>query len=311
MRILPLLLAIVALQAPPPGTDVFLATLATSGGSLTLGAPVNISDHAGYDNQPAFTPDGAAILFTSDRSRIVTAPVEGAPPATPRTDIYRYDIAAKRVTQVTDTMEAEYSPTITPDGRGISAIRVEADGTQRLWRFLLEGKNPALVLPDVKPVGYHAWIDAHRLALFVLGGRGLPATLQLADTATGKAVVIATDIGRSLQRMPSGAISFVQREAGKDGAPPSVTIKQFDADAIGDARVSILTSAVAGSTQPDLAWLPDGSVLMAHGGKLHQWRRGAASWRVVADLDAAGLRSVSRLAVSPGGDRIAIVAEAR
>ena len=40
------------------------------------------------------------------------------------------------------------------------------------------------MLADVKPVGYHAWADDHTLALFVLGQ---PATLQLADTRTGKA----------------------------------------------------------------------------------------------------------------------------
>ena len=47
-------------------------------------------------------------------------------------DIYRYDIASQAISQVTNTPEAEYSPTVTPDGRHISVIRVESDGTQRL-----------------------------------------------------------------------------------------------------------------------------------------------------------------------------------
>jgi hypothetical protein len=66
---------------------------------------------------------------------------------------------------------------------------------------------------NVKPVGYHAWADDHTLALFVLGQ---PATLQIADTRTGTARVIARDIGRSIQRIPGStpvsSISFVQRE---------------------------------------------------------------------------------------------------
>ena len=43
--------------------------------------------------------------------------------------------------RVTNTPESEYSPTVTPDGAHISVIRVEADGTQRLWRFTLDGRD--------------------------------------------------------------------------------------------------------------------------------------------------------------------------
>src|SRR5205085_2981521 len=119
-----------------------------------------------------------------------------------QTDIYRYDIASAATARVTDTPEGEYSPTVTPDGAHFSVIRVEAGGTQRLWRFTLDGRNPELVLEDVKPVGYHAWIDDHTLALFVLGQ---PATLQLADTRSGKASEVARGILRSIQRIPRGA----------------------------------------------------------------------------------------------------------
>src|SRR5258705_12870036 len=157
--------------APPPDTEIYLAPLSMSGGRLTVGLPVNITSSPGYDNQPSFAPDGRSVLFTSLRG--------GA-----QTDIYRYDIAAGRVERVTNTPESEYSPTESPDGAHISVIRVEADGAQRLWRFTMDGTQPELVLADVKPVGYHAWGDDHTLALFVLGR---PATLQIADTRTGKA----------------------------------------------------------------------------------------------------------------------------
>jgi hypothetical protein len=47
---------------------------------------------------------------------------------------------------------------------------------------------------------------------------------------------------------------------------------------------------------------------MAHDGTLHAWKDGESGWQVVADLGVLGLRNVTRLAVSPGGDRLAIVA---
>ncbi len=202
---------------------------------------------------------------------------------------------------MTDTPECEYSPTVTPDG-ALSVIRVEADGTQRLWRFTAEGKNPSLVLTDIKPVGYHAWLDQTTLALFVLGQ---PATLQLANTATGKGEIVASNIGQSILRMPGGGASFVQ-QAGT-GAERTLTVTQLTVEN-GKPVTKVLTTAVPGATQAHLAWTPDGTLLMAHDGGLHAWRAGAASWNRVADLSALGLRNVTRLAVSPKGDRIAIVA---
>ncbi len=69
--------------------------------------------------------------------------------------------------------ESEYSATPLPDGSGLSVIRVEADSTQRLWRFDMDGANGSVVLEDVAPVGYHAWADQRTLVMFVLGERRL------------------------------------------------------------------------------------------------------------------------------------------
>ena len=277
----------------PPDTEIFLAPLSKQGAKLQIGVPANMSNNPGYDNQPSFTPDGKAVLFTSVRG------------GGTQTDIYRFDIPSRQIARVTSTPESEYSPTVTPDGRHISVVRVEADSTQRLWRFTLDGGAPELVLTDIKPVGYHAWADARTLALYVLGS---PATLQLADTQTGKAEVIAKGIGRSLQRIPGGnTVSFVVREpAAQPGGAPTLTIRELDPKT---RQTSVLVRAVAGTTEADCAWTPDGMLLMAHGGTLYGWRREDAEWTRVADLDALGLHGVTRLAVGPKGDRIAFVTQ--
>jgi len=287
-----------ALQGAPPATEVFLASFAMTGGKAALGAPVNISNNPGYDNQPSFTPDGRSVLFTSVRGDRKPDPAHSAATGS---DIYRYDIASRQLSQVTATPESEYSPTPTPDGRHISVIRVEADGTQRLWRFGADGTRPELVLTDVKPVGYHAWADAGAVALFVLGR---PATLQLAAVSDGKADTIANDIGRSISRMPGGGVSYVQREM-SDGRT-SLVVMQLDPKT---RRTTALVPVKEGPRDPDLAWAPDGTLLMAHDGKLHSWRRGTGDFEVAADLEALGLKGVTRLAVSPGGEHIALVAQ--
>ena len=198
---------------------------------------------------------------------------------------------------------------MTPDGAHISVIRVEADGTQRLWRFTIQGQSPELVLADIKPVGYHAWIDADRVALFVLGQ---PATLQLADRTSGRADVKARNIGRSIQRMPDGGVSFVVREApaaGPDGqkSPPRLSVRRLDTKT-GETRP--LVDVPAGATDADVAWTPDGTLLLAFQGQLLGWRSGDKGFEALADLEAIGLTGVTRLAVSPRGDRIAIVSQA-
>ena len=283
-----------AAQAPPD-TEVYLARLTVSGDRITVGAPTNISNSPGYDNQPSFSPDGASLYFTSARG-------ERPAGAAAQMDIYRYVLASKLTEAVTRTPESEYSATVTPDGERISVIRVEGDGTQRLWSFTTAGNDPKLVLTDIKPVGYHAWLDANTLVLFVLGQ---PATLQVADVRTGIARVAARDIGRSLQRMPGGGVSYVQR--GADAGARTMTISSLQMEN-GKPVTATITSVAPAASDEYVVWTPDGVLLMAAGGKLYSWRPGR-EWTPIADLASLNLTGVSRLAISPKGDWLALVAQ--
>ena len=284
-----------AAQAPPD-TEIYLAPLKMANGTIEVGPAANISNSRGYDNQPFFTPDGNGLLFTSMRG------------SGTQTDIYRYDLTSKRIAQVTATSESEYSPTVTPSN-ALSVIRVELDGngTQRLWQFTQAGTDPKLIFENIKPVGYHAWANDHMLALFVLGQ---PATLQLADTRDGTARVVASDIGRSIQRIPGTGdtreISFVQRE--RTGESMKLVIKKLN---VTTGEISVLTPAVEGATEADTAWTPDGTLLMVHGDTLYAWRFGQSGWTTVAELKRLSLSGITRLAVSPKGDSLALVGAPR
>ncbi len=283
------LVLVLQAAAPPPATDIYLASLRVADGRVQVGTPVNVTARPGYDNQPFFLPDGRAFLYTSIREDS-------------QADIYRYDLERATSVRLTATRESEYSPTPLPDGRGFSTVRVEADSTQRLWAFDADGTQPRLVLDSIKPVGYHAWGDAHTLVLFVLGS---PPTLQIADARTpGRpGEVVARDIGRSLQRVPGReAVAFLQRDS-----VAGAWIKEVD------VRTRVVTPLVRALEGADFfTWTPGRIVLMARGTKLYQWnpRRGG-DWEEAADFAAAGLTNVSRLAVSPKGDHLAIVAVPR
>jgi len=279
---------LVALQAGPPATDIYVADLRVDHRRVTVDRPVNVTARPGYDNQPCFLPSGHAFLYTAIHE-------DG------QADIYRYDLDRKTTARVTSTRESEYSPTPLPKGMGFSVVRVEADSTQRLWAFDPDGTHARLVLDSIKPVGYHAWggADDHTLVLFVLG---TPSTLQIADARSpGKpGEVVARDIGRSLQRIPGrAAVSFVQHDSAAGNWLEEVDIRTH--------QVTKLVKTPAGADF--FVWTPDGLVLTARGTTLYQWdpQRGTG-WDTVADFTAAGLSNISRLAVSPRGDRLAIVA---
>jgi hypothetical protein len=154
------------------------------------------------------------------------------------------------------------------------------------------------VLKDVEPVGYHAWVDSRKLALFVLGE---PSTLRIADAGTGKAEIAGERIGRSLHRIPgTRLVSFVHRDDSGE-----FWIRQIDVDS---KRIEPLVKAVEGNAERDMAWTPDGrTILMSGGTKVFSWTRGDAGWAEVFDGAPHGLGAASRLAVSPNPDAVAIV----
>jgi WD40 repeat protein len=281
------LLFLLAGGAPPlaaqaPGTDIYVATLSRSDGTLRVGKPSNLTARPGYDNQPSFSPDGRAIYYTSAR--------EG------QTDIYRYDLIAGKSLQVTATPESEYSPTVMPDGLHLSVIRVERDSTQRLWSFALDGSAPRLVLDSIKPVGYHVWLNRDTVFVFVLG---TPATLRRAELAEGSAVVLARDIGRTLLLLPGRrGISYVQRDSGGGW------IRTLDPTSGAGENLARLPEGTE-----FYAWTPAGELLSTRGNQLVRWNSGTRAWETVAQFSEPGLQKITRLAVSPQGDRIALVGE--
>jgi len=281
---LALLLAAVPAAAQMPSTDVWIAELAREGGSWTVAAARNLTARDGYDNQPSFSPDGKLLYYTSARGE--------------QTDVWAIDLASGVARARFESPESEYSPTVTPGGDALSVVRVEADGTQRLWRLPLDGSAASPIAPAVTGVGYHAWLDASRIAVFLLGE---PITLAIVDLGDGSSRKIADEPGRALHRIPGrDRLSWV----GRDGE--GFALFAWDPASGESTRLG----PAPASEQRDCAWTPDGAALAAVGSKLYRMSPGAdAVWIEVADLAPFGAGAISRLAVSPAGDRIAFVAD--
>lgn len=164
----------------PPGSEVFVAQLKNNHVEHVF----NISNRIGYDNQPFFSEQGVyfTAAFESNKKW--------------QTEIMFFDFAESQTKRLTFTPVSEYSPTLMPNGKTLSAVVVEPDGAQKLWQYPLADMSKAQRLfNDLAPVGYHAWGKPGELISFILGQ---PHSLYLYSIAKQQKQLLAKDIGRTL-----------------------------------------------------------------------------------------------------------------
>jgi hypothetical protein len=149
------------------------------------------------------------------------------------------------------------------------------------------------VLDSLKPVGYHVWLNADTVFVFVLDSGDAAA-----PGCGGSAEILARDVRRTLLVPRRRAVSYVQN------------------DSLGRWVRSLEPTSGAGENVAPLpdgtefyAWTPQGELLSTRGNELVRWSKESTQWETVARFSEPGLRKITRLAVSPAGDRIALVGE--
>lgn len=266
-----------------PDTEVYLFDLTYNNGTYTIANPVNISDNPGYDSQPSFTPGGRGILFSSTRNG--------------QTDAVLYSITAKTKTWLSDSPGGEYSPTVMPNGTHFSTIILKPDGEQLLWKYPLDGSGVAeVIVPDLV-IGYHTWLDQNTIFSFVLGE---PATLQKNDLSAGTNTVLVSNPGRSLHKIPgTNTISYVDKSDENNWV-----IKSYYP---ANNSTTTITNTIPGSE--DMAWSQEGFMFMGSGSTLYIYNPESdeTGWESIADLSSWNLDGISRIAISPRSNKIAIV----
>lgn len=271
---------ITASAQAPPGTEIYLFDLMLKKKNVSLSNPQNITNRPGYDNQPFFHPDKPLIYFSS-------ADEEG------RTDIKVYDYQKKTTTQFTATQNREYSPTVTPDKKFISCIIQTDSGQQNLGKYPIDGGNPELIITNLT-VGYHAWVDADNLVLFVLGE---PNTLRWYSVQDKKDFIVGEKIGRSLHKIPgTHSISYV------DKSQPEWMIHSLAGK---DVPSEMIFQTV--NQKEDLAWAPEYKMFMSDGEQIMFWQPGLYEWVPVELPSEISLKGITRLAINSKGNKLAVV----
>lgn len=243
----------------------------------------------GYNNQPTFVSNDEIYLT-----------VQMADDTT-QTDIYSLNIKTKTKTRITATIDSEYSPKIIPgndDQPKFSCVRVEKDGqqTQRLWEFPMDrSDNGQPAFKKFKGVGYYAWLNSKKAAVFITGD---PHRLAIADKRRDNLTNITANVGRSLQRMPNGSLAFIHKLSEK-----SWLLKNLNADS---RRSDLITAAPKG--KEDFIILGNGTILLGNGSKLFKFdRKKDNAWVEIADFKYYGINDITRMAFRNG--KLAIVSK--
>ena len=270
------------LLAQAPGTEVILFDLETIGTGFKISNPINISLNKGYDNQPYFLPDDSGLLYSS-------AVEDG------NTEIILYKLDNKEKKQLTRTPGSEYSPTVTPDGKHFTSILLEKDGTQLLWKYNIETGTAEIAVEGLK-IGYHCWFNSETIVSFVLGDT---ATMQVSNLSNGKNKIVAKNIRRSLHKIPmQEKTSYIQQEA--NGLWMIKWLNPSTGES-GDIVQSLNSSQ-------DMAWSPTGDIIMGQENKLFFYKpESSNSWIEFADLEEDGYHGITRIAISPKANKVAVV----
>jgi Tol biopolymer transport system component len=263
-------------------SEIVLFDMQSNRGVITLANGKNITNHKGYDNQPSFHATEPIIYYASFNEDN-------------RSDIKQFDFKANETKSVTTTLEREYSPMLTPDGKFISCIIQRDNKAQDLGKYPATGGEP-IALIDNLVVGYHAWVDNDRVLLFALGES---QTLHLYNVKTKEDKILADAIGRSLHKMPTkNFMSFVKKNSETDWV-----IMQLNTETL---EIKKLISTLP--TKEDLCWLPDGRIIMSDGVKLFSIDpKKESEWKEIRITGTYSLGGITRLAANAKSTKLAIV----
>jgi hypothetical protein len=266
-----------------PSADIYSCQVNWNQKPVFTGKPVllNAFNENGYNNQPYFI----------DYNRVfITVAKAGS-----GTEIYQLDLEKSEYFAFTKTADiSEFSAQIMPDKKQVSVVRIEADGkTQTLWAYPFDrshgGKN---LFPSLTNVGYYAWLNDHKLALFLVDS--LPK-LAIADIKTGSILTIQENIGRCL-KVKNGFLYFTQKS--KDTL---FRIRQYN---IEDQTIQNVFTLPENTD--DFEVLANGNIIFAEKSKLKMFQPASPDqMKELGSLEKFGINNIKRIAVER--DRILLV----
>lgn len=265
--------------AAQTNTEIHLFDIINDGTKASLVNGKNISNNEGYDSQPQFLAKDILIYAGS---------LEG------QTEIMQYTRGTTRVFNKT-TSGSEYSPQFIVGKRGISAVRLDTTGLQRLYAYLPRKEETPMLIKDAV-VAYYTWVDAQTIVSADIVEDDLHLVIH--NIKTGRSNDLGITVGRSFHKIPNtNLVSFI------DKSEDAWVVKSIDPSSL---KIEEITALIPGVE--DIAWLSDGSLLAAKENTIFIKRKDA-QWTSFYSFDDEDLKNISRFAIAADGSQIAVVSE--
>lgn len=283
MKKLYILLFITTICVAQTNTEVYLYDLTTTSGKWKVGSGKNISNNEGYDSQPSFYSK-KSILFSSTRNK--------------QTDIAKYNIEKGTIKFLSNTPNGgEYSPQRIPKSKHVSAVRLDSDGLQRLYKYNSKSGKVKELVKDLK-VAYPMWYNKNTIICLTIVGDGLDLIVHNRETKEN--ITIQKKVGRSLHKIPNTElVSYISKQKTK-WEIWSLNPKSGETKKIVDAI----------NKKEDICWLPDGTLLAANKNAIYKYNPSKDNnWSLFHAFDKNKIKNISRILVSKKGTRLAFVSE--
>lgn len=265
--------------------EIIVLDVINEDGKISLQNPINITNRPGYDNQPSFSEDGSALLYTSIREN-------------DQADIYLYNFSDSTHRQITKTKESEFSPVFISNN-SFSVVRVDKDSLQRMYVLNMKGKTKEQLVNHQDSIGYYKWMSDNELAIFVLPE---PFELRIVRTDTNLTKVVTSKISPSIHKHPTtGKVLFVTEfEEGQWFICEIIDIDENSFEIV--PIVNVLDE------DHNFIITPNGDYIVCKGSKIYKYNPATdQGWTRIYDGSNDGYDHFYRLAISPDMKKIALV----
>ena len=284
-----------AQSAPLPKSNIYLFKVEQNDeGTLSFLQPrfLTAFNPNGYNNTPSFFSDTELYISSKEPNAV-------------QADLYKLDLEHETKLQVTATPETELAPERMPGFYNFSAVRIEKDGRNevfRLWQFPVDQlTNGKPVFKYLKGIKEYLWLNSQEIAVYKEDEEGL-SEIAIVNTNDDKVETVATNVGRCMLRLPNGNLAYVQKSRYDNWQIMQKNLYQR-------RRASRpLVETLPGAEH--FAALPDGTLLMGKGSKIYRYnsKMGDENWQEAADLRFYEIQNISRIVVNPNF-LVAVVAD--
>ena len=266
-------------------SEIFLLDIKFKQDKIEISNVKKISNNKGYNNQPIFVSNDK-ILFTSERNL--------------QNDIVQYDSSENSLKYLTNTLTSEYSP-IRYKKNKVTAVSLDEKGEQYLRIYNIKDNTFKIPFTD-KIVGYYNYSKKIRNLIISSVLENNQLVLYTSNLKTKEHTYVDNNTGRSIHNIPK--YKFGQEKISYISKKDSIwNINYVD---LSNYKTKTITTTL--NNNEDICWFKDGSILTSHKNNLYIFNsKLSKDWKLLCSLEEYGITNISRIAINPDNDKLALV----